>query len=208
MSSTTTTIPTFPTTEGDLPAFVFPADHDLPIAETVEVGQIVAFFSRGRYRAAKVVKVTAKRVTAIYTTQGARDDAEKIAQIDYTARAQANVEHARRNAERYRAWAALIESGKLAPSEGFVPIASLPAEAQALEAQESSRNASRTTIVWPAAKYIGWAEACEATVAAAPTTLAKAAEQDAMPFADRVREATYVTTKSVKRGEVFAVEAC
>lgn len=48
-----------------------------PLSE-IEVGQIVATYSRGSWRVAQVTKVGPKRVEVIYTTQGAWKEAQRI----------------------------------------------------------------------------------------------------------------------------------
>lgn len=207
-------IPTQPTTQGDLPSFVFPADHELPLAGDIEVGQIVAFHSRGRYRAAKVVKVTAKRVTAIYTTMGARETAENIAAIHNEARVLAGRKHDLENTARYGAMADMIErleievtEGRKPPDSPFVKIASLPAEYQRLEMEGGGTNGARTTIVWKPETLRAWATAgTPEALAKHEAALAAAREEDAKPLMERIVKATHVTTKIVGRGQVFAVD--
>jgi hypothetical protein len=211
MIPTQTEIPTFPTTEGDLPAFVFPADHELPVAETVEPGRVVAIYSRGRYRAARVVKVGPKRAQVRYTTVGAREAAETVASIDRVAQVKAARRYDAATRERYLAWAETIERLAFEPTAGrpgydaFVPISSLPVELQELERQSGSRNAARTTIVYSPAQYREWAAALAGSAERDPERLAAAAVEMARPAAERIADATHVTTKSVALGEVYAV---
>jgi hypothetical protein len=204
---TTTTLPTIETTEGPLPAFVFPAGHELPVAENVQVGDIVATYTRGRYRAVQVTKVGPKRATVVYTTEGAHAEALRIADIDYTAQSLSAADSARRNADRYARWAELLESGVLEASDGFVPIASLPAEAQAL-ARTDGMNAAQTTIVYPTEQWREWEadsrERAEAYGEGGAHYL-EAVTKDAVPVAERIVNATHVTTKSVPLGALHAV---
>jgi hypothetical protein len=208
------TITQQPTSQGDLPAHVFPVDHGLPLALSVEEGQIVAFRSRDRFRAAKVVKVTAKRVTAIYTTPGARRTAEEIASIDSVAMELNSQRRNEATAARYREMADLTERLEMTVTEGrkhpdtpFVKIASLPAEYQALEAQGGGSNVARTTIVWAPASLREWADALDSDEAVARHEVRLAAHREwmAKPLAQRIAESTHVTTKIVQRGEVFEV---
>lgn len=186
----TTSIPTVQTANGELPVFVFPVDHELPVAEQVEVGDTIAFFSRGRFRAAKVVKVTAKRVTAEYTTQGAYDEAVKAAQFSHEGYLLRQAAHSRKMATEHLATADLIESGR--PVDRHV-----------------ARSIERHGVGY-AAMLREWARNADAAGdQASPEFQAKLAEaraQDAVPFEQRVIEATHVTSKNVSRGDVFAVE--
>lgn len=211
------TITQQPTSQGDLPAHVFPVDHGLALALSVEEDQIVAFRSRDRFRAAKVVKVTAKRVTAIYTTPGARSQAELIGSIDRVASARQGHANALRTAARYREMADLTErlemtvtEGRKYPESPFVKIASLPAEYQALDAEGGGRNAARTTIVWAPATLREWADNLDGpqAIVKLEAQLVAAQEWMAKPLAQRVAESTHVTTKIVQRGEVFEVPSC
>lgn len=204
-----------PTTAGILPAHVFPRDHELPVATDVEVGQIVAFHSRDRYRAALVTKVGPKRITAIYTTAGARTTAEEIASIQNEAQVQAGRRHELARTQRYLAMADLIErlgievtEGRKHPEDPFVKIASLPVEYQQLELQGGGTNGARTTIVWKPETLREWASALTPEgIERHAKALAAAREEDAKPMLERIVKATHVTTKSVPRGEVFAVDA-
>lgn len=69
-----------PTITTQLPATAVPEDRMTaePITEIAE-GDLVVVFSRGTYRLAKVTKLGPKRITVIYTTQGAWTEAQKIA---------------------------------------------------------------------------------------------------------------------------------
>lgn len=207
----TTSLPTFPTTEGDLPAYAFPHDVELPVAESVAVGDIVAVYSRGTTRAARVEKVGPKRVKVAYTTRGAREQAEVIASIDRVA----SIKRARRqdNATiaRYLAWAETIERLGFEPTDGrpgydaWVPVASLPAELQELERQGGHGNAAGTTIVHTPAQYREWAASIAASAERDAERLAAATVEMARPLADRIAAATHVTTKSVQRIAVYAI---
>lgn len=175
-------IQTYETPEGVLPAQVVDAEN-LPVVDTLYEGMTVAFYSRGRYRAAKVVKIGPKRVTAIYTTEGALKTAEKIASISEVRRVRVEQQQQQTYAAEYRATAEQIRTG---------------------QPQAEARHAR-----FDAEQYDEWAASSEA--AADETTpefqakLAAAEAEDAKPFAQRVVEHMAVTSKAVKRDEVFSI---
>ena len=77
-----------------------------PVPELIEIGDLVAIYSRGRERVARVTKVGPKRVTAEYTTRGAVDEAQRIAGGFSISRAQADIEGYEARADEYEALAA------------------------------------------------------------------------------------------------------
>lgn len=197
-----TTVRMFETAEGALPAQVVDAD-ELPVAENPEVGQIVAVYSRGRYRAVKVTKVGPKRLQVTYTTEGARDTAIKIAQINRTASVDREIAHGLELAADYRQKADAIDAGEIGPDDRDAGcIVGYRATAEEREAKIAQWRAE-----YPA-QLREWADAYEAKSAGsewAEGAYRSAAEFDGKPFEQRVVEHTHTTTKSVKREEVYAL---
>lgn len=209
-SMKTTEIPTVATTEGTLPVYTFAREHGLPVATDPQVGDIVAVFSRGRYRAVKVAKVGPKRLTVVYTTQGALDTAAEIAQISYTAQHDANKANYDAIATRYRAEADMIEALNIEVTEHYpvgddrrwTPVVNLPVEYKRLAREDLNPRSDRETIIRDPATLREWADAPSRYTDEAR---AEAQAQDSVPYATRMINATHVTTKSVKREDVYAI---
>jgi hypothetical protein len=203
MTSIASSITTYETIEGVLPAQVLDAEN-LPAVDTLYEGMTIAFHSRGRYRAAKVTKIGPKRVTAIYTTEGAHTDAIKIAGINRVAVVRGRQRHDLDLAVEYRAKADAIDAGQVDPDtkgSGAV-LVFLKSE------DERAEKIAEWRATYPT-QLREWAESMETANDEDGETfkqrLAQAEAEDAVPFAQRVIEATNITSKTVKRDEVFAV---
>lgn len=197
-----------------LPATVIDADtaKTLPVHEDPTVGDTVVVYSRGRNRLARVAKVGPKRITVEYTTAGAWDTAADIAAQSRVARLTREIARDAKNADRYRRMADMIEALNITPTEDavqgeygrhseFVPLASLPAEYAAVDA-ETGTNGARTTIVWKPESLRDWADSSEEHAAKCEAGMDEARAYDATPLAERVAAHVHVTTKNVARADV------
>lgn len=191
----------------DLPATVVSAEDFAALTPATDpaIGDSVVIYSRGRYRVARVTKVGPKRVTAEYTTPSAIARAFEVASISEVASTTARIANNRKQAQRYRALADMIDRLGIKPTEdtadSFVPLASLPAEYAKLDAETGS-NLARTTIVWKPETLRRWADNHDADTLKADAGMDAARAHDARPLRDKARDAVVMTTKAVPRDAV------
>jgi hypothetical protein len=191
----------------DLPVRVISREefNALPAITDPAIGDLVAVNARGRYRIARVAKVGPKRLSVEFTTPGAITTAEQIGSTNFTAQNETAIADQRNMATRYRAFAETIERLGYTPIDDFVSIASLPAELQALEAQSKSRNVARTTIIYPPATWLEWAENADAHADRLEGQREALAKRDALPLVERIAAHVHMTTKSVPRDAARAL---
>jgi hypothetical protein len=160
----------------DLPArFLDEGEYgSTPLAlEDIEVGQHVAVHSRGKVREVRVSKIGRKNVTIEYVTQGGIKEAHKIAEMDNVARVRRQIASDLDTAAEYHEQADAISAGRV----------QAPPYADAEQ-------------------YRRWADDLTDESKHAER-LAKAEAEDAVPYEQRVVNATSVTGKTVPATSVF-----
>lgn len=193
----------------DLPVGVIADDVELTVAAEPTVGQVVATYTRGRIRVARVVKVGPKRVTVEYTTPGAIKTAFEIAETNRVDAARKQAAHDYREAARYLATVEVMEQLGIEPSDGFVPIASLPREYVVASDAMRNPNYARTTIVHTTEQLRKWAQShlANAERVEAPEHLGALAAYDELSLIERARQHVHMTTKNCKREDIFELPA-
>lgn len=204
MSTTLMSITEYETSEGLLPAFVLPKGHALDVAADPQVGDLVAIYSRGRHRAARVTRRGPKRVTVAYTTEGARTDAERIAAINYEVRVRGEAARAREAAADYAQRADAIDAGTVDPEErnSGCHLYGLVGQDRAAAVAAWRQTYPTRLREWAADSAARGDEFGEIFL----DRLAEARRQDSIVAKQRIIDATHVTSKSVPLAEVFAVE--
>lgn len=192
----------------NLPARVFdPATVTEPATDP-KVGDLVATYTRGRVREARVVKVGPKRLTVEYTTPGAIETAWKIAAINREARRRGEIAYQEKLAARYDAEADVIERLDLATADrdgrdAWVDWRTLPAEYRAVA--DAPNNYSKQTIIYPAAQMREWAQDARRAAETARGKLDADRAQDARPIEERAAECVHMTTFNAKRENVYLI---